>query len=407
VLWIGDDSMCGQATGWNLQLPECLTALRRFSGNGSGGDTLDSTLDASATTEPLLDVSLEAIEPQDMDRGEGSGGDQHEAAGCSLVSRIRQLWEGQITSASSDEGGTQSKLSANPLSIDQLVKREREDRTASLRHHAASPRPAAGPYGIAPSSGGHHEMQLAAEAARTAAQVRQLESDARAANQAGGSGSAVELAVDLAQLGADWGAVARKRRAIHRHIIAASASSMYGSVEGLRGRSTFCWYRTNCPESRPEGMHLLHTGEYLPTFHSQDCIQQLEARVDAANARASTAVANCEAGFDALVHGCNRPTILPWSLSDLATLPEIACPVCFDDFTEDSYRIVCGNFHVLCQSCFKEQIKPRRAEVSYGVDPADEFEVQISTKCPICREDMLVWESEEEEEEEEEEEDVE
>ena len=71
-----------------------------------------SALDASDTAEPLLDASLEAAPPppQDMDRGEESGGDQHEAAAgatteCGLVDRMRQMWDGQIAclSTSSDE----------------------------------------------------------------------------------------------------------------------------------------------------------------------------------------------------------------------------------------------------------------------------------------------------------------
>ena len=69
--------MSGGETGWSLQLPECLTGFLQ----GVWSDTPVNALDASDTTEPLLDASLEvAPEPQDMDHGEGSCGDQHEAA---------------------------------------------------------------------------------------------------------------------------------------------------------------------------------------------------------------------------------------------------------------------------------------------------------------------------------------
>ena len=78
---------------------------------------------------------------------------------------MRQVWDGQIAclSTSSDEEDTESNL-REPLTTGQLVEREDADRIASLRHHAASPRPATGPHGIAPSSGGQHERQLASPA---------------------------------------------------------------------------------------------------------------------------------------------------------------------------------------------------------------------------------------------------
>lgn len=292
--------MSGGETGWSLQLPECLTGFRLFLGDRPG-DAPASALDASDTAEPLLDASLEAVpEPQDMDRGEGSGGAQHESAAgaateCSLVNRMRQVWDGQIAclSTSSDEEDTQSNL-CEPVTIDQRVEREVADRAASLRHHAASPRPATGPHGIPPSSGGQHERQLASEAATTTARVRQLESDARAANQAGGTGPVVELAVDLARVRMDLDAVTRKRHAIRRHIIAASGSTSGGlSIAGA------AQYHSAFESIRPQGMHLLHTGEYLCGIHKMD----LEQRVSDANARAAHYLANSEnCGFDPLVH---------------------------------------------------------------------------------------------------------
>ena len=66
------------------------------------------------------------------------------------------------------------------------------------------------------------------------------------------------------------------------------------------------------------------------------------------------------------------------------------CPVCFDELTDANYRIVCANEHQLCETCFKEQVKPRQAECDYGV--GYEFRVDVSTNCPICRDPMLVWE---------------
>ena len=90
---IGDGAMSGEEeTGWSLQLPECLQLpdvgacqlqacrMTGFLPAHGSGDTPASALDASDTAELLLDASLEAApQPQDMDRGEGSGGDQHEA----------------------------------------------------------------------------------------------------------------------------------------------------------------------------------------------------------------------------------------------------------------------------------------------------------------------------------------
>ena len=263
--------MSGEETGWSLQLPECLTGFLPAHGSG---DTPASALDASDTAEPLLDASFEAApQLQDMDRGEESGGDQHEAAAgatteCGLVDRMRQVWDGQIAclTTSSDEEDTESNL-REPLTTGQLMEREDADRIASLRHHAASPRPATGPHGIAPSSGGQHERQLASEAATTAARVKQLESDARAANQAGGTGPVVELAVDLAQARTDLDAAARKHDAIRRHIIAASGSEAGGlSIAGA------AQHHSASESMRAHGMYMLTTGEYLGHYRILDSV---------------------------------------------------------------------------------------------------------------------------------------
>ena len=95
---IGYGAMSGEEeTGWSLQLPECLTGFLQGDGPESR-DRPGNALDASDTTEPLLDTSPEATpKPQDMDRGEASGGDQHEAAAgatteCGLVNRMRCLY---------------------------------------------------------------------------------------------------------------------------------------------------------------------------------------------------------------------------------------------------------------------------------------------------------------------------
>ena len=67
------------------------------------------------------------------------------------------------------------------------------------------------------------------------------------------------------------------------------------------------------------------------------------------------------------------------------------CPVCFDELTDANYRICCANEHELCETCFKEQVKPRGVECDYGV-AGSQFIVEVSTNCPICRDPMLVWE---------------
>lgn len=67
------------------------------------------------------------------------------------------------------------------------------------------------------------------------------------------------------------------------------------------------------------------------------------------------------------------------------------CPVCFDELTEANYRIVCGNQHYLCETCFKEQVKPREVELDWG-QAGTEYTASIPTNCPVCRDPMLVWE---------------
>lgn len=67
------------------------------------------------------------------------------------------------------------------------------------------------------------------------------------------------------------------------------------------------------------------------------------------------------------------------------------CPVCFDELTDANYRIICANEHQLCETCFKEQVKPREAELDWG-QAGTEYRVDIPTNCPVCRDPMLVWE---------------
>ena len=85
-------------------------------------------------------------------------------------------------------------------------------------------------------------------------------------------------------------------------------------------------------------------------------------------------------------------------MSVLAQLTETNCPVCFEDFTEDNYRIICGNEHALCGECLEEHKKPRRAEFDYG--QGQTFSAQISITCPICRDPMFDWDEGQESEEE-------
>jgi hypothetical protein len=57
------------------------------------------------------------------------------------------------------------------------------------------------------------------------------------------------------------------------------------------------------------------------------------------------------------------------------------CPICYDDIPQ-GLMIVCWNEHSLCDGCYKRQITPRRG---------GEYNEQINTNCPECREPMFDW----------------
>ena len=62
----------------------------------------------------------------------------------------------------------------------------------------------------------------------------------------------------------------------------------------------------------------------------------------------------------------------------------MSCPVCY---TDDSDMIVCWNDHCLCETCYRECLKPRiRYDVISGVN-----KYHVNNKCPICRESMFDW----------------
>ena len=62
----------------------------------------------------------------------------------------------------------------------------------------------------------------------------------------------------------------------------------------------------------------------------------------------------------------------------------MSCPVCY---TDDADMVVCWNEHGLCETCYRECLKPRvRNDEIAGVD-----KYHINDKCPTCREPMFDW----------------
>jgi len=57
-----------------------------------------------------------------------------------------------------------------------------------------------------------------------------------------------------------------------------------------------------------------------------------------------------------------------------------------DTFTNENKTIVCWNEHELCETCYKETIKPRTT--NGGFEGAT---FHINTGCPTCREPMFDW----------------
>lgn len=62
----------------------------------------------------------------------------------------------------------------------------------------------------------------------------------------------------------------------------------------------------------------------------------------------------------------------------------MSCPICY---TDDGDMIVCWNDHCLCETCYRECLKPRvRYDVIAGVN-----KYHMNDKCPTCREPMFDW----------------
>ena len=62
----------------------------------------------------------------------------------------------------------------------------------------------------------------------------------------------------------------------------------------------------------------------------------------------------------------------------------MSCPVCY---TDDADMVVCWNDHGLCETCYRECLKPRvRRDEIAGVD-----KYHVNDKCPTCREPMFDW----------------
>jgi len=62
----------------------------------------------------------------------------------------------------------------------------------------------------------------------------------------------------------------------------------------------------------------------------------------------------------------------------------MSCPVCY---TDDADMVVCWNDHCLCETCYRECLKPRvRYDVISGQD-----KYHANTNCPTCREPMFDW----------------
>ena len=60
----------------------------------------------------------------------------------------------------------------------------------------------------------------------------------------------------------------------------------------------------------------------------------------------------------------------------------MSCPVCY---TDDADMVVCWNEHGLCETCYRECLKPRvRRDEIAGVD-----KYHVNDKCPTCRQDLF------------------
>lgn len=62
----------------------------------------------------------------------------------------------------------------------------------------------------------------------------------------------------------------------------------------------------------------------------------------------------------------------------------MSCPVCY---TDDADMVVCWNDHGLCETCYRECLKPRVR----NDEIADVDKYHVNDKCPTCREPMFDW----------------
>ena len=63
------------------------------------------------------------------------------------------------------------------------------------------------------------------------------------------------------------------------------------------------------------------------------------------------------------------------------------CPVCFEDLNNSNSIITCWNNHKLCEYCYVETIKHKKAENNLDSN----LTVELNNKCPECREEMFDW----------------
>ena len=63
------------------------------------------------------------------------------------------------------------------------------------------------------------------------------------------------------------------------------------------------------------------------------------------------------------------------------------CPVCFEDLNDSNSIITCWNNHKLCEYCYVETIKHKKAENNLDSN----LTVELNNKCPECREEMFDW----------------
>jgi hypothetical protein len=62
----------------------------------------------------------------------------------------------------------------------------------------------------------------------------------------------------------------------------------------------------------------------------------------------------------------------------------MSCPICY---TDDGDMIVCWNDHCLCETCYRECLKPRvRYDAISGVN-----KYHVNNTCPTCRVPMFDW----------------